>query len=134
MIRGPPIPSDKCRTSRLELILQLNDAGGKEADAMSNLNDELKSIAQKRTVRYEVWPHWEIHEDARVMVGFNLELLGTYEHGQSPLGPGAQSGGQTYEDLKRIAFGILPKEVRPSYYEIEPFDQRVFTELCKRLL
>lgn len=95
---------------------------------MSNVNEELKAIAQKHTVRYEVWPHWEIHEDARIMVGFNLELLGTYDHGHSPLAPGSEGSDQTYEDLKRIALEILPKEVRPSYYEIEPFDHALHTE------
>lgn len=33
-------------------------------------------------VLYEVWPHYEIADDERIMVSFDLELDGTHEHGQ----------------------------------------------------
>ena len=40
---------------------------------------ELKQIVEKHTVRYEVWPHYEIVKGDRVIVGFDLELYGTHE-------------------------------------------------------
>jgi hypothetical protein len=40
---------------------------------------ELKQIIEKHTVRYEVWPHYEIVKGDRVIVGFDLELYGTHE-------------------------------------------------------
>ena len=84
---------------------------------------ELKDIIRKHTVRYEVWPHFEISEAKRVIVGFDLELYGTHDHGATSLSPGCHLCTETYSDLHRVAEWILPKEQRPSQYEIPPFDQ-----------
>lgn len=61
---------------------------------MSQVQQDLKSIVEKHTVRYEAWPHWEMHETRRVMVGFDLELHGTHDHGHSQLTPGCESAGR----------------------------------------
>jgi len=95
---------------------------------MSAIEQELKSIVEKHTVRYETWPHWEMHDARRVMVGFDLELHGTHDHGHSQLTPGCEICRQTYEDLKKVAEEILPKEERPSSYEVQPFDHGLHSE------
>jgi len=62
------------------------------------------------------------------MVGFDLELYGTHDHGHSQLTPGCEICRQTYEDLKKVAEEILPKEERPSSYEVQPFDHGLHSE------
>ncbi|MBI4905168.1 MAG: hypothetical protein HY820_16150 [Acidobacteria bacterium] len=86
---------------------------------------ELRAIIDKHSVKYETWPHYEIHEGKRVMVGFDLELHGTHGHGQTWLRPGCDLCKQTYDDLTKIAVEILPHEERPSKYEIQPFDNSI---------
>ena len=84
---------------------------------------ELKEIIRKHTIRYEVWPHFEISESQRVMVGFDIELYGTHDHGNTRLSPGCHLCAETHADLQRLAERILPKDYRPSQYEIPLFDQ-----------
>lgn len=91
---------------------------------MSGVEQELKSIVEKHTVRYEAWPHWEMHEDRRVMVGFDLELYGAHDHGHSHPIPDRV----IYADLKKVAEEILPKEERPSSYKVQPFDDALHSE------
>lgn len=83
---------------------------------------ELRNIIQKHTVHYEVWPHYEIANGKRVMVGFDLELHGTHDHGTTKLSPGCTLCLETFSDLRRVAEWILPREERPSQYDIPPFD------------
>lgn len=84
--------------------------------------EDLRRIIEKHTVRYEVWPHYEMNDGKRVTVGFDLELHGTHDHGTTRLSPGCHLCTETYADLRRVAESILPKEQRPSEYEIPPFD------------
>src|SRR4051812_28879184 len=84
---------------------------------------ELKQIIEKHTVRYEVWPHYEIAGGQRVIVGFDLELCGTQDHGNTHLFPGCPLCRETYTDLRRLGEWILPKEQPSAEYEIPPFDE-----------
>src|ERR1044071_3785410 len=84
---------------------------------------ELKQIIEKHTVRYEVWPHYEMANGRRVIVGFDLELYGTEDHGKTQLSPGCHPCRETYTDLRRLAEWILPNEPGPAEYEIPPFDE-----------
>jgi hypothetical protein len=95
---------------------------------MSPIPQDLKSLVERHTIRYEAWPHWEMHEGERVMVGFDLELHGTHDHGHSQLTPGCEICRQTFEDLKRVAAEVIPKEERASSYEVEPFDHGLHSE------
>ncbi len=99
--------------------------------------EELKQAVDRHSVCYEVRPEYAIEDGNRpgdgkkVMVGFSLELYGTHDHGFSTLTPGCKRCIETYEDLRRIAKSILPREKRPSRYEISPFDGSL-TETPKR--
>jgi len=84
---------------------------------------ELKKIIEKHTVRYEVWPHYEMARSGRVIVGFDIELYGTQDHGKTSLSPGCPLCRETYSDLRQLAERIIPEEQRPSEYEIPPFDE-----------
>lgn len=83
---------------------------------------ELRNLIAEHTVRYEIWPHYDVDDGAKVIDGFDLELHGTHEHGHSRLTPGCDLCRQTYEHLRHIAEAVLPREERPSEYEIPPFD------------
>jgi hypothetical protein len=83
---------------------------------------DLKKIIEKHTVRYEVNPHYEIASGKQVMVGFDLELYGTHEHGKTRLLPGCELCRETYTELRHLAESVLPTDRRPSMYEIPPFD------------
>lgn len=93
---------------------------------------ELKRVVERHTVRYEVWPHYEIADGKRVVVGFDLELYGTHDHGETRLSPGCRLCSETFADLRRVAEWILPKEQRPSQYEIAPFDQSLHASASGR--
>jgi hypothetical protein len=90
-----------------------------ESDTISRL----KAIIEKHAVRYQVWPHYEMHDGQQVMVGFDLELHGTHDHGNTRLSPGCRLCTETFADLRQIAEWIVPKEERPSRYDLPPFDQ-----------
>lgn len=93
-----------------------------ESDAIRRL----KAIVEKHTVRYEVRPHFEINDGKQVMVGFDLELHGTHDHGNTRLSPGCRLCTETFADLRQVAEWILPKEERPSQYDLPLFDQSLY--------
>ena len=83
---------------------------------------ELQNVIALHTVRYEVWPHYDIYDSKQVIDGFDLELHGTHDHGHSRLTPGCDLCRRTYEHLRQVAETVLPTEERPSSYDIPPFD------------
>ena len=54
-------------------------------------------------------------------VGYELVLTGIHSPGEHPPRPGCELCREVYDDLKRAALWILPKEHRSSVYEIEPY-------------
>ena len=58
---------------------------------------------------------------ARVQVGFEVLLYGEHAQGLKP-SPGCPECVTLYDKLRAIALFTLPKENRPSRYEISPFD------------
>lgn len=87
---------------------------------------ELRNLVAEHGIRYEMWPHYDIDgrpgTGKRVMDGFDLELHGTHDHGHTRMTPGCELCWKTYGHLQKIAETILPKEERPSRYDIPPFD------------
>ena len=92
-------------------------------DDSDEIVKRLKDMVEMHHVCYEIWPELLIVKGRQVKVGFDLELAGTHEHGISTLTPGCPRCIRTFEDLRQIAEWIMPKEERPSRYEIEPFDR-----------
>jgi hypothetical protein len=88
--------------------------------------EQLRAIARKHQVCYEVWPERSVAEGRKIQIGFELQLCGTNSHvaakGKQPV-PGCEYCQSTYEDLKQIAEWILPQDERPSRYEIGAFDR-----------
>ncbi len=81
----------------------------------------LRNVVDRHSVRYEVWPAEELVNGKVVKVGFELQLYGTHEHGETRLTPGCERCVQTFQDLREIADWIMPKEERASRYEVEPY-------------
>lgn len=90
-----------------------------------DVTHRVKELSQKHRVCYEVWPETLMVNGQRVKVGFELELYGTHEHGETRLLPGCRKCVETFRDLRQIAGWIIPKEDRDSYYDIEPFDHAI---------
>jgi hypothetical protein len=87
----------------------------------------LLELGEKHQVCYEVWPERSVAEEEKILIGFELQLCGTNSHvaakDENQPVPGCEYCLETYEDLKQIAEWILPREERPSRYEISGFDR-----------
>jgi hypothetical protein len=87
----------------------------------------LLEIAEKHQVCYEVWPERSVAQGRKIQIGFELQLCGTNSHvageGDHEPIPGCEYCQSTYEDLRQIAEWILPRDERPSRYEIGAFDR-----------
>ena len=82
----------------------------------------LQAIVEQRRICYDVFRERVGFEDAASRtVGYELVLSGIHSPGSHPPQPGCDLCRDVYEDLKEIAQWILPKEHRPSFYEIEPY-------------
>ena len=100
---------------------------------VQGMMERLRDLVQKHQVCYEIWPDFLIVGGEKRKVGFEIKLFGVDGHRSAHLLPGCMHCMETYGDLRRIATWILPKEERPTGYEIERFDQ-AFHESPKRRL
>jgi hypothetical protein len=89
--------------------------------------ERLREIARSHQVCYEVWPERSVSEGRAIRVGFELQLCGANTHtgadGPNHPVPGCAHCVSTYGELRQIAEWILPREERPSRYEIGAFDR-----------
>jgi hypothetical protein len=83
----------------------------------------LAALVRRYRVCWEVWPEDIVAEGKVRQVGFELELSGTPEGGTDQFAPGSQACRQVYNALHGVADWILPKEQRPSMYEVGPYAQ-----------
>ncbi len=111
------------------------------ADASSRLIDDapmehLREIAGRHQVCYEVWPERSVLEGRAIRIGFELQLCGANTHtsadGPNHPVPGCAHCVSTYGELRQIAEWILPREERPSRYEIQAFDHSIHIAPHKR--
>jgi hypothetical protein len=97
-----------------------------QVTAGSFLKDQssvMVDLVQRYRVCWEVWPEYLMVGGKQQQVGFELELSGTLEPGTGYVSPGCPVCRHIYNALLAIADCILPKEERPSRYEIEPYEQ-----------
>lgn len=78
----------------------------------------LRRWIRKHEVCFEVLPHYEVHERARLQVGFDLVLYGRRSR-QCSSDPGCPECFKVYEGLKEVARRAMPPDVQ---HEIGPFD------------
>lgn len=88
-----------------------------------NRSSVLVDLVKRYQVCWEVWPESLMVGGKQQQVGFELELSGTHEPGTGHVSPGCPACRHVYSALLSIADCVLPKEERPSRYEIEPYEQ-----------
>ena len=69
-------------------------------------------------VCWEITPHYEIHEHTQRQAGFDLRLFAR-RPAACTSDPGCPACAQAHEQLRQIAFSVLPEGAR---YSLEPFD------------
>ena len=101
----------------------------------ATLVERLKEIARRHQTCYEVWPEWSTKDGRKIQIGFELQLCGINEHvaqnASHPV-PGCPHCFHTYSDLREIAEWVLPREERPSRYDIQGFDHSLHQAPSKR--
>ena len=85
----------------------------------------LKELVHRFKVCWKVWPEYTYEGDDKRQVGYELELAGTHEAGVTHPEPGCEHCEHVYSALRQIAEYIMPREERPSMYEIGPFDRSI---------
>lgn len=96
-----------------------------QSTAGSFLNDQssvMVDLVKRYQVCWEVWPESLMVGGKQQQVGFELELSGTHEPATGHVSPGCAACRHVYSALLAIADCILPKEERPSRYEIGPYE------------
>lgn len=100
---------------------------------MPNPAEELKRIVHARRVCFDVFRERVGSPDGARAVGYELILSGMHAPGEHPPLPGCDLCREVYEDLKRIAEWILPREHRPSVYEVGPYEPVIRKSTRRRL-
>lgn len=95
--------------------------------------ERLRSLVETHSVCYEARPEERFVDGKIVKVGFELQLYGTHDDGETRLTPGCERCVQTFEDLREIAEWIMPQEERPSQYEIEPYHSALHLSPTRKL-
>lgn len=85
----------------------------------------LCELVQRYRVCWEVWPDYLMVGRRKQQIGFQLELSGTHEAGVKHPTPGCQHCRRVFAALQVIAVHILPREERPSVYDIESFEPAI---------
>jgi hypothetical protein len=83
----------------------------------------LADFVNRYQVCWEVFPDYLMVDGKERQVGFELELTGTPEAGTDHVGPGCPACRRVYAALRAVADCILPKDERPSRYEVGPYEQ-----------
>ncbi len=85
----------------------------------------LKELVERFRVCWEVWPEYVYVGREKRQVGFALELYGTHEPGTGHVDPGCRHCQRVFAALRTIVDWIQPRDLRPSMYEIAPYDQSI---------
>lgn len=95
--------------------------------------DRLCEIARKHQLCYEVCPEWSIKDGRKLQIGFELELCGlsSNEKCLHPV-PGCPHCWRAYDEIREIAEWVLPREERPSRYDIQAFDRSLHIAPSRR--
>ena len=100
--------------------MSLAETPGETIDA------DLHLVVQTHQVCFESYPIWHVPRGGgKVAIGYELDLIGTFDHPEHPPKPGCDECRPVREALMLIARSILPSDDRPSRYAIEPFDTAI---------
>ena len=82
----------------------------------------LKELVKRFRVCWEVWPEYIVVEHQKRQIGFVLEICGTHEPGIEHPTPGCEHCQRVFAGLQEISMHIMPREQRPSVYEVQAYD------------
>lgn len=99
--------------------------------AMESAPTRLKDLVELFRVCWEAWPE-EIFVGSRRQIGYALELIGTHKAGVEHPEPGCEHCHDVFRALREIAEWVLPRETRPSVYEIQTYDQSLSYSPARR--
>lgn len=85
----------------------------------------LRELVERFRVCWEVWPEYHMVGREKRQIGFALELYGTHEDGAEHTESGCPECQRVLAALHVIAGWIVPKEIRPSYYPLEPYREAI---------
>lgn len=80
------------------------------------------ALAVLHKVHWQIYPEYRLVDEQLVKVGFELVLFGTHDHPSQHPAPGCDACVKVYKALSRVAGFALPREERPTLFEIEPFE------------
>lgn len=91
------------------------------------VNEEtLRGWIQEHNVCWECSPMVERYEGKRAQVGFELNLFGRQPSRGVLASEESSEGHVLYQKLKEIALFALPKDERPSRYEIDGYREAIY--------
>jgi hypothetical protein len=90
-----------------------------------SVEEGLRELVERYRVCFDILNEYTYVAHVRQQIGFCIELVGTHPVGIEHPEPGCEHCRDVYHALERIGSWITPKEVRPSYYEIEAFDSAI---------
>ena len=85
----------------------------------------LREHVERFRVCWESRPEYLYVRGERRQIGFVLELAGTHEPGVEHPEPGCEHCQRVFAALRDIADWILPREKRPSVYDIGCYEQAI---------
>lgn len=86
---------------------------------------KLEELVERFRVCWRDWPEYIYADGHERQIGFELDLSGTHEPWVKHPEPGCEHCQRVFAALHEIAEWILPKDERPSTYEIEVFDRAI---------
>ncbi|MCC6389120.1 MAG: hypothetical protein IT167_00860 [Bryobacterales bacterium] len=90
--------------------------------------DQLRELVALHGVRYERWPEYHYVDGKKTAVGFSVELYGIRDHGEVHLSPGDRESMETFDEMRKIAESVLPREDGSTRYEVEPYDPSLYID------
>jgi len=82
----------------------------------------LAALVERYQVCWEVAPEYSTIGGQERQTGFELELSGTHESATQHMGRGCPACRRIYSALHAVTECVLPKQERPSMYQIGPYE------------
>lgn len=86
-----------------------------------SMEQTLRRWIRDHKICWELSPLVEMPDHQKVQVGYELRLFARHTAGVKA-DPGCHECVDLFEKLRAIAMSVLPREVRPTTYDVESFD------------
>ncbi len=90
----------------------------REVPSGTGLN-QLQELVREHGVCWDIWPEYHVDRGGKpVQIGFEFSLIGASHHSERIVEPGCPECMKVYQDLHRIAEGLIPPEKQNGSYDI----------------